>query len=136
MVMFVNGTNASGSWIVGDGTDPGTNTTKTMMFGQNVLGTPIMGSFNDIAIWSSMLSNLEMQLLYSTRLKRYPLMVSPSTLIGYWPLDGWPENKGPSTEVIPFAINMKEGQRFYGSSGNLGVFIAVNEREHSYPPNE
>lgn len=136
MALFVNGAASSGSWIVGNGTIPATNNNQSMMFGQDGFGTPFMGLFNEIAIWSSMLSNQEILTLYNARLKRYPLMVSPSTLVGYWPLDGWPENDDQTNDTVPLAINMKGDGTFYGSFEGFGGLCAQNERQLSYPPNE
>lgn len=135
--LFVNGTNSPGSWIVADGTVPSTNLVVSMLVGIGFGGTPFMGFFNDLAIWSSALSNHEISLLYSTRLKRYPVMVSPATLIGYWPFDGWREGAEVITDQIPLAINMHPGlSLFYGSFEGFGDMVHVNERMFSYPPNE
>lgn len=137
LFLFVNGTNSPGTWIVADGTVPSTNLTISTLIGIGFGGTPFMGFFNDLAIWSSALSNHEISLLYNTRLKRYPVMVSPSTLIGYWPLDGWREGAQQLTDQIPFAINMHPGLNlFYGSFEGFGEMVHVNERMFSYPPNE
>lgn len=136
MVLFVNGTNFSGGWIVGDGTIPATNTTDSLDLGIAFSATPLVGIFSEIAIWNSLLPNQEMLSLYNSRLKRYPMMVSPSSLMGYWPLDGWPENKQQTSDTVPLAINMKEGVNLYGSFEGFGNIRAANERWLSYPPNE
>ncbi len=135
--LFVNGVSSSGSWHEGTGFEPTTNVSKSLMFSQDAGSlTQFQGLITEIAIWSSMLSNHEILTLYTSRLKRYPLMISPGTLVGYWPLDGWPEAKSPSSDIIPLIINMKEGVGLYGNTGNLGSFYHVNERWLSYPPNE
>lgn len=136
MVLFVNGTNFSGGWIVGDGTIPATNTTDSLDLGIAFSATPFTSMFTEVAIWNSLLTNQEMLSLYNARLKRYPVMVSPSTLVGYWPLDGWPENQQQTSDAIPLAINMKEGVNLYGSFEGFGNMKAANERWLSYPPNE
>lgn len=135
--LFVNGMNSPGTWIVADGTVPATNINVTMKIGQGSGGTPFMGFFNDIAIWTSMLSDREITLLYNNRLKGFPVMLSPATLVGYWPFDGWREGATQTTDVIPFALcGHPSAIPFYGSFEGFGAMVHVNERMFSYPPNE
>jgi hypothetical protein len=140
ITMYINGTNSSGAWVVGTGAVVGTNGPKTTMFGQDGFGTPLMGFMNDIAIWTSILSPREILDIYNARLKGFPLTVSRSTLVGYWPMDGWPEYTQEVSDSIPFLINgradFSEPYRWYGSFEGLGGRAAVNERMFSYQPNE
>lgn len=140
IVMFVNGTNYTGAWVDGDGTAPGTNHTKSTMFGQDGFGTPLMGWMNDFAIWNTNISDREILSLHTSRLKGHPLTVARDYLVGYWPMDGWPELKAPTTDIIPLVHNLRYYPDHYGKhSGSIdgfGDFVALNERMFSYPPNE
>jgi hypothetical protein len=45
------------------------------------------GEITDVAIWSTQLSDAEIELLADSRVKRMPLQVSPGSLKAYYPLD-------------------------------------------------
>lgn len=46
------------------------------------------GKIAEVAVWTNVLTVAELSVLASSRLARKPLMVRPTNLIAYWPLDG------------------------------------------------
>ncbi|HDY68907.1 MAG TPA: LamG domain-containing protein [Candidatus Scalindua sp.] len=49
------------------------------------------GHITEVAIWNVALSSDEISLLAKSRVKRMPLQIRPSNLVGYWPLNDQPD---------------------------------------------
>lgn len=84
--IYINGTETT--YITqSNGATPGDNSAQTLTIGNNVATTRTFdGRIEELAVYSSVLGAQDRLNLYS-RVKRTPLQVSPSTLVGYWALD-------------------------------------------------
>lgn len=88
---------------------------------------------SDVAVWNSVLSQHEIELLARSRTRYTPLQVSPSTLKRYWPLDDTTAGVSASDnngvrDLGPF-FSHGSGTNATGGS----VPVAVSEEVLSYP---
>lgn len=94
---------------------------------------PVPMIITEVAIWSSALTAQDAVLL-SSKVKRMPLQVSPSTLLFYEPLDSQPD--GTSCDGDTF-LDYKSGLTGTGNDGaNNANLTAKAEEVLSYPTNE
>ena len=52
------------------------------------------GRLYEMAVWNSILTETEANLYCNSYLKRIALQIDPDNLVGYWPLDDYPEGHG------------------------------------------
>lgn len=96
--LYVNGTEQSYS-ATSNGTaadDSGGN----FFIGNRTDGIrPFNGSIQEVAVWNSVLTDTQISLLASSKLRGMPLMVSPSTLVLYAPLDSGTHGASADTDT-------------------------------------
>ena len=90
------------------------------------------GIITEVAIWDTLLVQADVDLLASSRVKRMPLQVQPTNLIGYWPIDD--EEDGTSADGDTFLDLSGNGNDGTGDDGanNTGL-TAKAEEILSYP---
>ncbi len=85
--IYINGVEASYS-VITDGVALTDTSPDTVIIGNNVGATVTFnGQITDVAVWSSVLNSTAIQLLFRGKVHNMPLMISPSTLQAFWPLD-------------------------------------------------
>lgn len=127
---YINGVSVSGSWIHGSGNTAVTNNNNALQFGCDGFATPFMGIIDEVAIWSSALTQAEIQIIANSKLKGMPRLISPSTLVGYWPLDNYTLSYGDHR------VRDLSARRLHGSFEGTVPNVALPESYLSYPPNE
>lgn len=70
------------------------------------------GGINEVAVWSTQLSTGEISQLYKGKVKRMPLQIQPSSLVGYWPLDDYADGTALNTDA--------DGYKDLSGNGNHG----------------
>lgn len=86
--LYINGTEVSAYTTTTNGVSPGDNATDTISIGSNaVAGSFFGGAISEVAVWNVELSASEISLLASSRTRRLPLNIQPSSLQAYWPID-------------------------------------------------
>lgn len=85
------------------------------------------GTINEVAIWSVVLSQSEIDQLYNSQVKRMPLQIQPSNLEGYWALDE--EEDGSSADGDTFRDLSGNGIDGTGNDGanNTGLTAKAEE---------
>lgn len=93
---------------------------------------PMYGQVTECAVWSSALTDAEVLLLASSRVKRLPLQIQPENLVMYLPMDD--EADGTSTDTDTFTDMSGNGNNATGVDGtnNTGL-TAKAEQVLSYP---
>ncbi len=132
--LYVNGV-LSGA--AGDTSSIGTINAFTAILNISGSGTgnsPFNGQITECALWNVVLTADEMLKLASSRVKRLPLQIQPSSLIGYWPLDE--QMDGTSADGDTFYDLGPSGNNLTGNdgAGNTGL-TAKAEEVLSYPSN-
>ena len=136
-LLYTNGIVQGGSWIAGDGNVLATNSVSLVqMWGHGAGAGGQIGYYSDFAVWNSILSQQQIDLIRKSKVKGIQLQINPSTLKMWIPLDGWPDGK-----VVPAAASALD--IFRDRSGNdnhfdsTGAFpTGMAERVCSYQPNE
>ena len=90
------------------------------------------GIITDVAFWTTELTATEIAFLASSRTKRLPLQIQPSSLVGYWPLDEVAD--GASGDGVTFKDLSGTGNDGTGDDGanNTGL-TGKPETVVSYP---
>lgn len=63
-------------------------------------GFGFIGKLSEVAVWAAALSELEVGLLYNSKVKGMPLQIQSSSLLGYWPLDDVANGAGIAGETF------------------------------------
>lgn len=135
MQWSINGSPLTVGWIQIPTNKPPAGDTAPLRMGTEDTGRRWTGYYSEVAVWSSILTAGELDLLYRSKVKRMALQISPSTLMVYLPLDGVPLGIAASTLIKQFP-----NYRVFGQSaiavGTTTVPRGFGERICSYPPNE
>ena len=93
---------------------------------------PLAATMSDVAIWDRVLSQDEINLLYSARLKYIPVQIRPDNLVAYWTLDD--VGDGVSADGKVFSDKSGNGNDGVGSDGgNDAGLTGESERYLTYP---
>lgn len=129
---YVNGTNVAGAWRQGDGNTVPASNTNPLWYMSDAVANNFRGVLNDVAIWNTILTPAQIQLLYASNIKRIAMQVSPANLVLYSPLDDLPAEFGATDSTYKnFGLEPKRG-----SLEGFGAARAWYETRSSYPPNE
>ena len=115
--IYYNGVEASYSTTT-DGTGGRSNDAgKSFGFGNNVAGSLALDAIlTEVSVWNSVLSAGEITRLAKNPIRGLPLSISPSALIGYWPLDDIRDgNSGHSRTFYDLSKSK------YHATGNRGT---------------
>ncbi len=136
--LYRNGTNMGGAWAAGTGNTLPFNTPNFMTIGgsRNAGDQRQIGYYSEVAIWSNILSEFQINLIYKSRMKGIVKQINPRALMMYIPLDGFPD-------TVPINVtNSMRDRVLYGnvhfSPPTTGVSKpnGMCERVCSYQPNE
>lgn len=85
--IYVNGVEVSYVTTT-DGAVASDNSADPVVIGSNTTSsTTFNGTLSDVAVWLAVLTPAEVQSLFRSRIHYFPLQLSPSTILAYWPLD-------------------------------------------------
>lgn len=87
------------------------------------------GTINEVAIWNTPLTASEVSLLYNSKIKGMPYQIQPTNLVGYWPLDDFPNGTNINTQTFKDRAGTNDGT---GSDAG-GESVTVGESVLSYP---
>jgi len=134
--IYSNGVVMTGSWINTPTNSAGTDGSFHMYIGSTSAGGRWLGYYSEVAVWNSILSPSQIQLIYNSRMKGVQKQINGSTLRAYLPLDTWPDSKQLVTATIypdraafqyfPARILIDNAHNAFGMA----------ERVCSYQPNE
>lgn len=129
---YVNGVSMSGAWRQGDGNSIPASNAKPLWYMEDGVGNVCFAVLNEVAIWNTILTDAQIQLLAKNRIKRTPMQVSPSSLVIYHALDDLPATLANLTNSYrAFGLQPQRG-RLQG----FGSMTAWYEPYFSYPPNQ
>ena len=131
--LYVNGAEINSTGSIGTVA----YTSTAVYIGKDAGGadTYSFGQVNECAMWDVALTATEMSQLYNSKMKRLPLNIDPTNLIGYWPLDD--EEDGSSGDGDAFADMSTNRNNGTGDDGanNTGL-TAKAEEVLSYPDDD
>jgi hypothetical protein len=85
------------------------------------------GSITDVAIWNKVISDIEVKKIYLSKTKNMPLQISPSSLVGYWPLDDFSD-----LNIALGSLSIKDRSHIYRNATPSGGLIGEAESILSY----
>ncbi len=129
---WIDGAKVAAGWTSGTGNQPPFIVdSEEFRIGGGISG-PWPGSINDFCIWTNILTDAQINLLYTSRLKRSPIQISRLSQICYYPCDN-----GKDTESLPTANNFIQDWSVLRIPINVSPTTrCLAERVNSYPPNE
>jgi len=99
LVTYDGSTTAANAHIYIDGTEPSysisqdatltrsSDISENLLIGLTTTGDEFDGRISEVAIWNVVLTASQIALLASSRIKGMPLMIQPTALKGYWPMN-------------------------------------------------
>ena len=80
----------------------------------------------EVGLWNVVLNNSEIQALAKSRVKGIPLQIRPSALVGYWPLDDFPDGlaSGATLGIRDRTKNNNNGTQGFATGGGNNTFLA------------
>ncbi len=86
VTLYVDGQNAGGD--AGKGANVPQNGLPVYIgIDEDLSSYPFDGTINEVAIWDTVLSATDIEILYKSKIKGMPLQIKPDNLVAYWPLD-------------------------------------------------
>lgn len=133
MCFYLDGVQRSGTWTDGNGNAPGLTNTQDFQIAGQAFGASMIGFYDEVAVWSTILSPQQMITLAKSRVKRMPLSISPSTLVVYFGLDDYRafRDMASGEAFVDSGPNRNRGKMFGASPFTLSYSGIL-----SYPPNE
>ena len=93
---------------------------------------PFEGQINEVAIWNTILSTTDIEILYKSKIKGMPLQIKPDSLVAYWPMnDGRDGTHLGDGFVIKDRKGTNDGTTDDGTNGT--GCIGKGEEVLSYP---
>lgn len=129
--MYIDGVLSDFAWVSGSGNVAPFTNNNTFTFGGSV-GGPSQVRMQDLAFWNTILTPFEIEGLYSSRVKGYPMQIRNSNLLVYYSCD-----YGIDNATLPAVTS-----RGRESSKNLAHAVpdtsvrCFPETIMSYPPNQ
>ena len=124
--LYVNGSEATGSWTSGTGNDDALVSNDPFLIGNNPawVQVPFLGQISDVRIYRRTLSATEISALASSRLKYFD--VTGTGAVGYWPLDDFGDGvrMGSTATVIDRSGNGLSGAVNLGSGTDTGALCS------------
>lgn len=119
--IYINGTEATYQTTT-NGASLGNNAADTTRLGNNANSNRTFdGIINEVAIWNSVVSVDDINNLSNSRIKRFPLQVSPSNLKAYWAIGN--AGDGSTADAVIFNDLSGTGNNCTGDNGanNTGL---------------
>ena len=90
------------------------------------------GKISEVAIWDTNLSTEEVSLLYNSKVKGIQRQIKPNNLVGYWPLDDFPDGTSLDTSSGGYKDRSGNGNDGTGVDAD-GDSTNIAEEVLSYP---
>ena len=127
--LYINGVSGTVTVVASPGGAKDSDSTMNLYLGIDTIDAgSFRGVISEVAVWNSILTPEEMRSIYSSRIKGIALQIKPSLLVGYWPLDDFPNNS-----TLTGASSVRD-RSFYGNNGTpANSPVSTAEQILSYP---